>query len=725
MKKKLVNQLSKALTVTMVASVVSFTPLSLTANASELHTQSPVHIVNKAITTAIAPEKFEMYTDSYVQGTFTGDIKTIKLFVEGGPSTGYAGGTVHAGVFKFYAKDKIRNSFDKVTLKAYNTAGQEVDSKVVSLTNADGEGTISANEFLLRQSRNVEGTYVGNISRVRLKVGETEYAGGTVADGKISFYAVDKIRNTTEKVTLIGFDKRGNKITEQAVKVGELGATLTPNQFELYTDSYVKGTFTGDVKTIKLFVEGRLEGYTGGVVSGGTFQFYAKDKIRNAFDKVTLKAYNAVGREVDSKDVTIKNADGTGTITTNDFVLKQSNNVEGTYEGNISSVRLKVGESLHAGGTVSNGKITFYAADKITNATDKVILVGYDKRGNKITEKPVNITIKDEVVPTDPAAAMINPEDKVLVGYWHNWPAGNKDGYQQGSSAAMDLTDIRKEYNVIDASFMKSEGNGTIPTFKPYNMTDAKFRDQIGKLNQEGRAVIMALGGADAHIELKKADKAAFVAEIIRMVDVYGFDGLDIDLEQSAITAGDNETVIPEALREVKDHYKAQNKNFLITMAPEFPYLKPGAAYEAYIKGLDGYYDWINPQLYNQSGDGLWVDELNMWLTQSNNDLKAEFLYYMADSLSKGTRGFLKIPANKLVLGLPTNNDAAATGYVINPLHVKTAMDRLATEGNPIKGLMTWSVNWDAGKDKDGKAYNWEFVNRYAPMLFKNTQATN
>ncbi|WP_260448658.1 chitinase [Listeria grandensis] len=313
---------------------------------------------------------------------------------------------------------------------------------------------------------------------------------------------------------------------------------------------------------------------------------------------------------------------------------------------------------------------------------------------------------------------MVNPEDDVLVGYWHNWPAGNKDGYKGGSSAAMDLTDIRKEYNVIDASFMKSVGNGTIPTFKPYNMTDAEFRAQIGELNQDGRAVLMALGGADAHIELKESDKEAFKAEIIRMVDTYGFDGLDIDLEQNAITAGDNETVIPEVLREVKDHYKAQGKNFLITMAPEFPYLKPGEAYEAYIKGLDGYYDWINPQLYNQGGDGVWVDELNLWLTQNNDDMKEEFLYYMADSLSQGTRGYLQIPADKLVLGLPTNNDAAATGYVIDPADVKGAMDRLKAEGNLIKGLMTWSVNWDAGKDKDGKAYNWEFVNRYAPMLF-------
>ncbi|MBE1043065.1 chitinase, partial [Escherichia coli] len=46
--------------------------------------------------------------------------------------------------------------------------------------------------------------------------------------------------------------------------------------------------------------------------------------------------------------------------------------------------------------------------------------------------------------------------------------------------------------------------------------------------------------------------------EIIRLVEVYGFDGLDIDLEQAAIGAANNKTVLPAALKKVKDHYAAQ-----------------------------------------------------------------------------------------------------------------------------------------------------------------------
>lgn len=136
---------------------------------------------------------------------------------------------------------------------------------------------------------------------------------------------------------------------------------------------------------------------------------------------------------------------------------------------------------------------------------------------------------------------------------------------------------------------------------------------------------------------MKAGDEQAFADEIIRVTDLYGFDGLDIDLEQAAVTAADNQTVIPAALRIVKDHYKAQGKNFLITMAPEFPYLTQGGKYVPYITSLEGYYDWINPQFYNQGGDGVYVDSVG-WIAQNNDNLKQEFIYYISDSLANGTR---------------------------------------------------------------------------------------
>ncbi|MGL5757255.1 immunoglobulin-like domain-containing protein [Plesiomonas sp.] len=313
---------------------------------------------------------------------------------------------------------------------------------------------------------------------------------------------------------------------------------------------------------------------------------------------------------------------------------------------------------------------------------------------------------------------MINPQSGVVVGYWHNWCDGA--GYKGGVAPCIKLDQINPQYNVVDVSFMKVyDTSNPIPTFQldpEIGMSETQFIDQIAELNRQGRSVLLALGGADAHIELRTGQEQAFADEIIRLVERYGFDGLDIDLEQAAITAANNQTVIPAALRMVKDHYRAQGKNFLITMAPEFPYLTAGGAYIPYITALEGYYDWINPQFYNQGGDGIYIDGIG-WIAQNNDALKKEFIYYISDSLINGTRGFTKIPHDKLVFGIPSSNDAAATGYISNPQDLFDAFASLKQQGQPLRGVMTWSINWDMGKSATGQAYNESFIKTYGPFI--------
>ncbi|MFN2915771.1 chitinase, partial [Escherichia coli] len=81
-----------------------------------------------------------------------------------------------------------------------------------------------------------------------------------------------------------------------------------------------------------------------------------------------------------------------------------------------------------------------------------------------------------------------------------------------GSFANIALEDVPSEYNVVAVAFMKGRG---IPTFQPYNLSDAEFRRQVGVLNAQGRAVLISLGGADAHIELHAGQEQALAAEIV------------------------------------------------------------------------------------------------------------------------------------------------------------------------------------------------------------------
>ncbi|HHB1427570.1 TPA: glycosyl hydrolase family 18 protein [Serratia odorifera] len=308
----------------------------------------------------------------------------------------------------------------------------------------------------------------------------------------------------------------------------------------------------------------------------------------------------------------------------------------------------------------------------------------------------------------DAASAFPDISQKnVLIGFWHNW-ASKSDGYQQGTSADVALSQVPADYDVVTVAFMTGSG---IPTFKPYNMTDAEFRAEVGKLNARGQAVLLSLGGADAHIELKAGEAQQLADEIIKLVERYGFDGLDIDLEGGAIIAGANQSELPAALKIVKKTYP----KFIISMAPEFPHLRTGGSYEKLIQGLEGYYDFISPQYYNQGGDGVAAGD--GWYAQNDDAKKTDFLYYLTDSLIHGSRGFIQIPANKLAIGLPSNPDAAATGYAKKEADVRAAYEKLAAQGTPLKGLMTWSINWDAGRNKNGNAYGNEFVTRYAPLV--------
>jgi chitinase len=223
---------------------------------------------------------------------------------------------------------------------------------------------------------------------------------------------------------------------------------------------------------------------------------------------------------------------------------------------------------------------------------------------------------------------------------------------------------------------------------------------------------VASIGGANDDVRIYWADKARFREELESTIDKYGFMGVDVDLEGASITAADNIAVIAEVLREMKTDRLSKGQPFVITLAPEFYALRTSEAlYKPLIDGLEGYYDLIFPQFYNHGLDGVWSSELEMYLSSNNDEFKAEFLYLLAHSIATGTNGFVRIPADKLAIGLPASPTSALSGYVSDPLEVEWALDRLEDEGNQIRGLMTWSINQDA-------ANGYEFMDWYAPYIY-------
>ncbi|MBK9175798.1 MAG: hypothetical protein IPM46_05560 [Flavobacteriales bacterium] len=156
----------------------------------------------------------------------------------------------------------------------------------------------------------------------------------------------------------------------------------------------------------------------------------------------------------------------------------------------------------------------------------------------------------------------------------------------------------------------------------------------------------------------------------------------------------------------------ANGAPMMLTMAPETAYVQGGqgafggiwGAYLPLIHALRDRIDILQVQLYN-SGSMYGID--GGIYTQST----ADFIVSQTEALLQGfpTNGgfFEPLPQGKVAIGLPACPLAAGGGYVA-PAVIAAAVDYLRGDGPQpgtytrmdaypgLRGLMTWSINWDA-----------------------------
>jgi chitinase len=167
----------------------------------------------------------------------------------------------------------------------------------------------------------------------------------------------------------------------------------------------------------------------------------------------------------------------------------------------------------------------------------------------------------------------------------------------------------------------------------------------------------------------------------------YGFDGVDIDLEN-----GVNPTYMAQAL-----HTLAAKKGagFVLTMAPQtIDMLSPSSAYFQLALNVKDVLTIVNTQYYNSGS-------MNGCNGNVYSQGSVDFLTALACTVLKGG-----LAPSQVGLGVPASSSAAGSGYV-SPTVVDNALDCLATGTHcgsfvpdtkwpGIGGAMTWSTNWDA-----------------------------
>ena len=274
-----------------------------------------------------------------------------------------------------------------------------------------------------------------------------------------------------------------------------------------------------------------------------------------------------------------------------------------------------------------------------------------------------------------------------LTGYWQNFV---------NAAVELRLRDVPAEYDVVAVAFAEATGTpgqvrfGVDPGLSTAlgGYTDTAFRADVQALKSRGQKVILSVGGELGRVTVgDPASAANFAASVHAAMADFGFDGVDIDLEN-----GLNPTYMAQALRDLRSRAGA---NLIITMAPQtIDMQSTQGSYFSLALAIADILTVVHTQFYN-SGAMLGCDQQPAYSQGSVNFLTALACIQLEDGLRP----------EQVALGLPAGPGAAGGG-IVAPSVVNNALDCLARATNcgtfrpprtypAIRGAMTWSINWD------------------------------
>ncbi|CAM4059973.1 chitinase [Kibdelosporangium persicum] len=319
---------------------------------------------------------------------------------------------------------------------------------------------------------------------------------------------------------------------------------------------------------------------------------------------------------------------------------------------------------------------------------------------NSVGESPRTTAVSVTTPPTGGGNPGGPLPKHVLTGYWQNFYNGAK---------ALRLADVPTTYDIIAVSFADAvAGRAGGVTFtldsglssQLGGYTDAQFRQDVKTVQARGQKVIISVGGEKGTVVVGDNTAATnFANDIKSLISTYGFDGVDIDLE-NGIHPGPMAT----ALRSI---HAGGGK--IITMAPQtIDMQSTQAGYFQLALSIKDILTIVNMQYYN-SGTMLGCDQ-GVYGQGTVNFLTALACIQLQNGLRPDQVG----------LGLPASPSGAGGGYQ-SPSNVNNALNCLARGTNcgtfkpsttwpGIRGAMTWSINWDASN-------GYQFANTVAPHL--------
>jgi chitinase len=343
--------------------------------------------------------------------------------------------------------------------------------------------------------------------------------------------------------------------------------------------------------------------------------------------------------------------------------------------GTVSGYRVYEGTALRT--TVTGTSATFSGIPACTSRTYAV--AAYNSVGESARSAPVTATTTG-----CPQASLPR---HILTGYWHNFV---------NPATELRLSAVPNEYDVVAVAFAEASATPGAVTFGVDpglstalgGYTNDQFKADVATLKSRGKKVILSVGGETGRVTVADSASATNFATSVRSIMAqYGFDGVDIDLEN-----GLNATYMAQALRSLRSQV---GSSLIITMAPQtIDMQSTGSSYFALALSIKDILTVVHTQFYN-SGSMLGCDQ-----SQAYSQGTVNFITALACiQLENGLR------PDQVAIGLPAGPGAAGGG-VVAPSVVNNALDCLARGTNcgsfrpprtypDIRGAMTWSINWD------------------------------
>ncbi|UQA93364.1 chitinase [Streptomyces halobius] len=289
--------------------------------------------------------------------------------------------------------------------------------------------------------------------------------------------------------------------------------------------------------------------------------------------------------------------------------------------------------------------------------------------------------------PAKPAAHTATVPEHAVTGYWQNFDNG---------ATVQKLKDVDDAYDIIAVSFADATGRPGAVTFNldpavGYGSVD-DFKADIKAKQDAGKSVIVSVGGEKGSVSVNDdASAKNFADSINKLMDEYGFNGVDIDLEN-----GLNSTYMTQALKAIH----AAHKDVVVTMAPQTVDMQsPQNEYFKTALAIKDFLTVVNMQYYNSGS-------MNGCDGKVYAQGSVDFLTALACIQLEGG-----LDPSQVGIGVPASSRAAGSGYVA-PSVVNAALDCL-TQGSDcgsfkpsktypgLRGVMTWSTNWDASNGNE------------------------